>query len=233
MHRLAIFVEGYTEALFTEKLIDEIAGQNKVQVDYKEIRGGNKTKRFVRQIRASKSTGQNYYVLLFDCGGDDQVKTRILEEHANLTRIGYTRLIGIRDVRPKFNYNDISKLEINLPKYIKTSLAPVSFILSIMEIEAWFLSESTHFAKIDPSITSAIINTKLGFDPENEDMGLRNNPSEDLKACYSLGGKTYKKCQAKITVDALDYAQIYLHLRYKINYLDRLITDIETFLSLK
>ena len=37
MKRLAFFVEGYTETLFVEKLIEEIAGKNKVIIDGRNI----------------------------------------------------------------------------------------------------------------------------------------------------------------------------------------------------
>jgi hypothetical protein len=117
MKRLAVFVEGYTEVVFVERLIEEIAGHNRVQIEHRQIRGGSSTPRIVRQISASSPTGQKYYVLLFDCGGDSQVKTRILEEHENLTKNGYSRVIGIRDVRPTFSYGEIARLESSLPKY--------------------------------------------------------------------------------------------------------------------
>jgi hypothetical protein len=233
MNRLAIFVEGYTEVVFVKKLIEEIAGKNKVLIEHKKISGGSKSPRRVIRITASKPTGQQYYVLIFDCGGDGQVKTRIQEEHDNLTKAGYLGIIGIRDVRPVFNHSDIPRLEANLPKYIKTTLAPVSFILSIMEIEAWFLCETTHFTRIEPSITVNAIRNNLGFDPENEKMELRLCPANDLDDCYAIGGKSYDKTQTKIdiTVNALDYALIYLDVRKKILYLDRLISNIETFLA--
>lgn len=232
MNRLAIFVEGHTEVVFVEKLIEEIAGQNKVLIEHREIRGGSKARRTIGIIKAAKpNTGEKYFVLLVDCGGDDLVKTRIREEHENLTKNGYSRLIGIRDVRPKFTHGDIPKLEAGLPKYIKTSLAPVTFILAIMEIEAWFLAEATHYPRIEPSITVAAIKANLGFDPENDDMEQRLCPADDLNACYAIGGKAYMKNQAKVTVDALDYALIYTDLRSKINYLDRLISVIDAFLT--
>jgi hypothetical protein len=232
MDRLAVFVEGYTEVLFVEKLIEEIAGQHNVLIEYRKIRGGSTTRRTMRLIKAAKPvTGQKYFVLLVDCGGDELVKTRIREEHENLTQTGYTKIIGIRDVRPTFTPGDIPKLEASLPKYIKTSLAPVTFILAIMEIEAWFLAEATHYPRIEPSITVAAIKAKLGFDPENDVMEYRLCPADDLNACYAIGGRAYVKRQAKTTVDALDYALVYTVLRSKISYLDRLITGIDVFLT--
>jgi hypothetical protein len=154
-----------------------------------------------------------------------------MEEHENLTRSGYSRIIGLRDVRPKFTYAEIPRLEMNLPKYIRTSLAPVTFILAIMEIEAWFLSEATHFQRIDPSITVAAIKATLGFDPENDDMGQRFTPAEDLNNCYRIGGKTYTKRQAQVTIHALDYTYMYVELQNKIRYLQRLIAEIDAFLT--
>jgi len=232
VNRLAVFVEGNTEALYIDKLIEEIAGRNKVIIEHRKIWGGSSVKRKVETIRAAKPTnGQQYYVLLVDCGGDESVKTRIMEEHENLTNSGYSRIIGLRDVRPKFTHADIPQLEMSLPRFIKTSWIPVTFILAIMEIEAWFLSETTHFHRIHPSITVAAIITNLGFDPENDDMEQRSNPAEDLNNCYQIGRRTYSKRRAQVTINALDYSLIYLELQYKNRYLHQLIDAIEKFLT--
>ena len=166
-----------------------------------------------------------------DCGGDRQVKTRILDEHENLTRSGYTKIIGMRDVRPEFTYEQVPLLEIGLRKYIKTSLIPIEFILAIMEIEAWFLAEINHYQSIDPSITVPAIKATLGFDPEVDDLALRTNPTDDLNAAYMLGGKKYVKNQVATTIDAIDYPSVYLELQYKIAYLKRLGDSLEGFLA--
>ena len=163
------------------------------------MRGGSASPTSIRIIKAAKhSTGQKYYVLIVDCGSDDSVKTRIRDQHQNLSASGYSRVIGIRDVRPQIAYADIPRLEANLPRYISTSLIPVKFILAIMETEAWFLAESTHFSRIDPAITISAIKSNLGFDPENDSMELRPNPAVDLNDCYHIGGKSYKKKQTRI-----------------------------------
>jgi hypothetical protein len=232
MNRLAVFVEGYTEIVFVEKIVEEIAGIGNVIIEQKRIRGGARVPRRITQIKAVRpNTGQQYYVLLFDCGGDEQVKSRIQEEHRNLTEKGYSSIIGIRDVRPNFTYEEVPRLKINISKYIKTSLAPVTFILSIMEIEAWFLAETSHFQEIDSSITLPAIKNILGFDPENDDMELRPNPAEDLNACYEIGGKTYKKDQTETTVNKLDYDNIYLNVSKKYEYMNQLVTCIDDFLD--
>lgn len=231
MNKLAVFVEGYTESIFVEALIAHIAGENNIRIEQRRIRGGSSVRRTFNVVKAAKAdTGQNYYVLIVDCGGDSLVKDRIREEHENLTRNNYQKIIGLRDVRPQFSHADIPKLEAGLLKYIKTSLIPVQFILSVMEIEAWFLAEFNHYPKIDPSITLSLIKSNLGFDPQHDDMALRLKPTDDLNACYQLGGKTYEKSKADATVAALDIPFLYLELPQKIKHLEKLVESIDAFL---
>src|SRR4051794_8764885 len=123
MNRLTVFVEGATEVVFVEKLVCEIAGEHNVLIESRRITGGSSVRRRSALLKAAKqNTGQKYFVLIVDCCGDHQVKTRILEEHENLTRAGYAKIIGVRDVRPNFTHADIPRLQASLPKYIKTSL---------------------------------------------------------------------------------------------------------------
>lgn len=235
MNRLAVFVEGYTEVKFVMKLVEEIAGQNRVLIEHRKIRGGGKdsgARRTMALIEAARPhADQRHFILIMDCGGDQQVKTRIIEEYENLTKKGYARIVGLRDVRPTFSYAEIPRLERGLRKYIKTSLIPVDFILAVMEIEAWFLAETTHYARIDPAITMAAIKSTLGFDPESDDLQQRPNPAEDLHRCYAIAGKGYRKGRAEDTVNALDFAEIYCKLIDKIDNLRILVNIISDFLA--
>lgn len=231
MNKLGIFVEGHTEVVFVEKLVEEIAGKNNVLIEQRKIRGGSNTRRTFAHVQAARvDTGQAYYVLIVDCGGDALVKTRVLEEHENFTRQGYSKIIGIRDIRPDFARADLPRLERELPRYIRTSLIPVEFILAVMEVEAWFLAEATHYAKIDPGITVAAIRSTLRFDPEVDDMEQRNFPATDLNDCYAIGGKHYWKGAAGVTINAIDFEQVYFHLVEKFAYVKRLVSSIEAFL---
>jgi len=149
-----------------------------------------------------------------------------------ITKAGFCAIIGLRDVRP-IPHADIPKLEANLPKYLKTSLIPVDFVLAILEIEAWFLAEATHYPKIDPAITVAAIRGNLGFDPEADDMEQRLTPAEDLNKCYAIGGKIYNKRQAQThrTIDALDFAIIYMQFPMKFRYVARFVDSLNRFLT--
>lgn len=232
MKKLAIFVEGQTEAVFIEKFIEEVAGRNNTLIEARRILGGTSVPKSVINISAIKQpAGEKYFVMIYDCCGDTQVKTRIQEEHESLSKSGYSCIIGIRDVRPTFSSDEIPKLESGLKKYIKTSLIPVHFILSIMELEAWFLAEHTHFERIDASINSASILANFGFDPSADDMTARENPTLDLDACYGIAGKKYDKGGDQKTIEALDYSRMYIELGQSIPSINKLNRCLDEFLT--
>lgn len=232
MRRIAFFVEGYSEVLFVEELINEVAGKNNVTIEHGFIKGGKSVPKQLTVINAKNVTsGCEYYVLILNCQGDHQVKSRILEEHINFTSYGYEKIIGIRDVRPTFQHSDIPKLQITMQSGFNSTLIPVEIILSIMEIESLFLGETTHFEKIDSSITVGEVKAKLGIDLLGDDLELRPEPAEDLKNCYAIGGKTYSKDNVQQTIDKLDFDCLYLELPQRFNSLSRLVSNIDSFLS--
>ena len=232
MRRLAFFVEGTSEVLFIEKLIEEIAGKNNVTIERGYVRGGRTIPKQLTVINAQNAnSGCEYYVLILNCQGDHQVATRITEEHCNFSGIGYEKIIGLRDVRPTFQYSEIPRLETTLRNGFDLSLIPVEIILSVMEIESLFLGETTHFVKIDPAITVDAIKSTLGFDPIKDDMQLRAEPAVDLANCYAIAGKTYTKYLVQDTIDALDFDRIYVEQPQRFQSLSRLVSHIDSFLS--
>jgi len=229
---MAVFVEGYTEVVFVDKLIEEIANNNAVLIEWRKLGGGTTCPRTNQQLKAAgPKSGQEHFVLIHDCGGDDAVKSRMVQEYPKLAAAGYSKILCIRDVFPRFTHAEIPALEAGLPRFVKTKPIVVDFILSIMEVEAWFLAQASHFPKIDPVITVAAIKETLGFDPTHDDMQTRPAPADDLGRCYALGGKVYQKHFARQTVDALSYEDIYVNLAAKFPYLRRLVELIESFLT--
>lgn len=235
MRKLAIFVEGYTELLFIDRLICEVAEKNEIAIQHTQIRGGGarsgKPKRFVELQTPVLTPEQSLYFLIADCGGEDAVAQRIRDEHESLSKAGFEKVIGLRDVYPKFTRHEIPKLRLGLRYGVKTSLIPVQFVLSAMEIEAWFLAEYNHFQNVDPLLTVETIQSHLGFDPVNEDMTNRAEPANDLAAAYALVGKSYVKGNAKSNVDRLDFAHLYAALPNRIAELNELVTAIDVFLE--
>lgn len=232
MKKLAVFVEGNTEVLFAEALVTQIAGSNRVRIERAKIVGGRTVPRQMRIIQgAGIENGQQYYVLLVDCGGDKAVKSRVMEEHDSLSKNGYEKIIAIRDVRPDFTIDSLPLLEAGLPKYIKTSLIPVRFVLAVLEIEAWFLSEYKHLSAIDSLITPDAVLERLRFDPRVEDMSQRSTPADDLDQCYQIAGKRYRKSAASTTIGALDYEHLYMVIAQRNQYLQKLVDEIDQFLT--
>lgn len=232
MRRIAFFVEGYSEVLFVERLVREIAGRNNVFIETGFIRGGRSIPRQLTILSgADRDSGCEYYVLILNCQGDHQVATRIIEEHVGLAQEGYEKIIGLRDVRPVFTHAEIPRLRNNMDALLNKASVPTEMVLSIMEIEAVFLGESSHFEKISPEITLEAIRNGLGFDPALDDMQLRAEPAADLAACYAIGGKGYSKSAVKDTVDVLDFDRVYLDLSERFFSVARLASNIDEFLT--
>ena len=100
-----------------------------------------------------------------------------------------------------------------------------------MEIEAWFLSEHSHFNRIDGNLTPEKIHSTLAFHPENDDMELRETPAEDLNRSYQIAGKSYGKDKNKVerTINALDFSQMYFDP--KPSSLQQLRTELESYFN--
>lgn len=233
MNKLAIFVEGQTEQAFVRKLLEEIAGTKNIVIEERAARGGRKDKRRMRLLDATDAaSGKKYFVMIVDCGSDERVKSDIVERYDGLVKSGYEGIIGIRDVYPE-ERRDVPRIRQRLPYKLKSVPIEVLFVLAVMEIEAWFLAEHTHFMRIHDELTARRIHEEMGFDPAVEDMQLRDHPAEDLHRIYQLVGLAYKKTKTHIqrTVGLLDYAAVYLELGQRFGDLRNLVDRVDRFLS--
>ena len=231
MNKLAVFVEGLTEQIFAEKLLVEIAGKKDIYIEKCELTGGNKYRRKKIHFKSVNSE-KIYFAYIINCRGDSTVKSDIMDNYASLVSNGYNSIIGIRDVYP-IQRVDIPKLKRGIYYGVKTTPVIPIIILSVMEVEAWFLAEHTHFQRIHKNITTSRINQEFGFDPSKDDMELRDQPSQDLHNIYTLEGMAYKKREnhALRTTNALDYASIYLELSSKMDPVRNLTAEINRFME--
>jgi hypothetical protein len=230
MNKLAVFVEGQTEQLFTEKLLIEIAGRKNIHIEKRELTGGRKSLRqrlYFRNVDSKKK----YFAYIVDCKSDSTVKSDIVDNYNSLVREGYSAIIGIRDVYP-IKRAEIPKLRYRLNYLVKTKPIMPVFILSVMEIEAWFLAEHTHFQRIHEGLTIDRIKAEMNFDPSQDNMELRDSPSQDLHQIYALEGLAYtkRKGHRERTVEALDYAEIYLKLSSKLQAIREFVSEIDKFM---
>lgn len=216
MSKLAIFVEGLTEQLFVEKLVNVIAGERNVRFELRRASGAVSGRRCFRLLRSvPPDQGEPHYVLIVDCSNDELVNSRIREEYESLARERYTLIIGIRDVYPAARA-DIPRIQRRLTYGVRTVPVPVVGVLVIMEIEAWFLAEHTHFSRLNPTagMTPALVRGWFGFNPETDDMALREHPAHDIEKIYFIAGTTYRKKIGPLrrTVRLLDVEMMCLNL---------------------
>lgn len=230
MDKMAIFVEGQTERIFLEMCICEVAGRKGLCIQSKQITGGTKAPRTISLLNTiGNPASAEKFFLIYDCGNDELVKSRILEEYSSLSSSGYSKILGVRDLYP-IEYRDLGRLEQGLCANLPST--NIEIFVAVMETESWFLACYPLFCAINKSLDTAAIKTILGFDPSVYDLELVRRPSKSINRIFRRIGLRYqkKKSEVQSIVDKIDYADLYLRVRYKFNNLNRLFASIDSFL---
>jgi hypothetical protein len=231
--RIAFFVEGYTEQEFVKKLLLAIFDVKKIAIGLSKIKGGNKIPICHTVIKSAVTTDDTiYYVLIYDCGGDANVKSYVLDHRQSLLSAGYVKVIGLRDIYPQFVRGDIFKLKQFANYGVPQKDLPIKFVIAIMEIESWFLAEENHFLKIDAVLDESFLKTNFNLVPSKDDTELVDEPANFLDAIYKSVGSSYIKQKASIdrTTDAVDYTNLYFNVRQRNSSLNELINEFEEVL---
>ena len=227
MKKVAIFVEGMTEQEFAVHLVSTLVGNKGLHVVLGRQWKGKVT------ITPSIPTGDiNFYILIVDCANDGQVKTQIREEYPSLVAAGYTAIIGLRDVYP-LPRSDMHLIQKQLSKGLPTGPVMPQMHLAVMEVEAWFLGETTHFARVDQALTLQFI-IDNGFDIVGKLADSWQHPAKVLDDIYRLANKEYvdsggqKRKQLVLqTINALSFEELYLNVRQQLTAFDGFLTSIE------
>jgi len=224
LKKMAIFVEGQTEQFFLERLIKEIGDRN--QITFK----CTTAKQLITIQSSTKTVATKFFILIVNCENDEQVKSKIIENQENLSRSNYDLVIGLRDIYP-LGRNKIAQIELALRTGIKTKGVRTEICLAKMEVEAWFLQETSHYIKIDPSLTEENISNASTFNPWKGNAEDSHHPAAALNEIYQLAGMAYKKDKKRVarTIEALDYENLYINLRTSLPYLNKLLTLIDDF----
>jgi hypothetical protein len=224
--KIALFVEGQTEQIFIKKLIKEIAGTRNVVFTEEKYHA----KKYL-ELKSDDQNGEKYFALIVDCGSDDSVLTSMLDRHDRMGTLGYNGIIGLRDLYPKPRHR-LGAIQRKVDAILPTKAPVTSLVIAVMEVETWFIKESSHFAVLSPNITKKAILDKMGFDCDLGDVHNISEPAKFLHSTYRIAGMDYKKKKAQVeaTVDALDYEDLYLEHRNSLPSLDKLITGIESIL---
>jgi hypothetical protein len=209
--KIAIFTEGKTEQILVCKLIEKLAGEKAYHINKLMANGG---RRFALiEIKLShegvlETEPYDFYFLVLNCGNEDHVVSMLKDRIAGLTAEGFTQLIGVRDLRPKFTYDEYEQLLAGSLKNFEDSEIQPLLVIARMEVEAWFIAENTHFTTIDETLTAENILEKLGVDIKGDSEKIEI-PADTLSAIYDIAGKEYRKSGDDIqrTVDALNISE--------------------------
>lgn len=232
MKKLAIFVEGLTEQILVRKMLEELLDRRKIAIQTVKITGGHNVRMSFTVMTAAHVTRQtDYFVMIYDCGGETNVKSYILAQRNSLLRGGYNRILGLRDVYPNFEREEIKKLKMGLNFKLPQKGAQTKICIAVMETEAWFLGEYTHLKKISGKLTPEYVEKRLGFNPKTGNMELRERPAQDLKHIYNLVGHDYTKKKAKLNsvVNKLNFNLFTHQLSQKMESLGEFMDQIDSF----
>jgi len=227
MKKVALFVEGQTEAIFISEMIRQIFDEKKVKIVVHNIIYNR-----MRTDIFKTDTTKEYYFLLYNCGTDDKVKSNIKDNYQKLQQADFIHIIGLQDL---FNPQR-RKRRIDERKFRETINAdipqaiPAKIYFAIQEIEAWFIAEETHYQRISTTLSMEKVNSIACIDIQKEDTEKIPHPTVVLDAIYKAGGrKGYSKNEyvVKDVVSKLDFSNLYLTVRNRNNSLNELLTCLD------
>ena len=232
MRKLAIFVEGLTEQILVRHLLQAVLDRNRIAIQTVKITGGHNVRMSFTVMRAAHVERRtDYYIMVYDCGGETNVKGYLMAHREKLVRSGYTAIMGLRDVYPNFQRDEVPKLLRGLNHRLPQKKAATHIYLAVMETEAWFLGEYRHLKKVSGKLTPDFIEKHLGFNPRTENMEDRDRPAADMKAAYQLAGHDYTKKRDRLNavVSKLDFNHFTHRLAQKMPSLGTFVEGLEHF----
>lgn len=233
--KLALFVEGQTEQIFLKRLILEIAGTKGIIFDCKTLvrPGVLEETVWMSQMVNSQAVQMNAHrVLIVDCRGEDTVASTLRDQSSSLAASGYSLILGVRDLYP-IPASRRAELEAKLALLMPATGVPAHLLLTVAEIEAWFVQEHSHFGRIDGRLNYTNFLATFGFDPVNGNAEDIAHPADLLHRIYSSVGRAYqkKRHQVERTVAALDYTELYVNLPTKLPQLKKFVDHLDGFLT--
>lgn len=200
--KVAIYVEGITEAGFVYQLIG-----GKYQWDWTKVQieclnlDPQDAANDLRDFGADDALD---YFLIYDSGSDTSVVSDIRERFHGHMDQGFDKVVGLRDVYSE-SYIDLYGRHLdtqNIADFIKDIQGPLEeldntgFIrvrFAVMETEAWLLALGEVFHKIDNSLDADGLITKAGFDVESDPQTAFFHPYAKLEEIFISIGKSYSK----------------------------------------
>ena len=230
MRKVAVFVEGLTEQELVVELVSAVVGKRGVNVVL-----GRQWKGKVEIQPSLIDAALDFLVLVVDCSNDEQVMTQIREQYPSLIASGYTAIIGLRDVYP-FAHADIPAIKAGLSVTLPSGAVIPEVHLAVMEVEAWFLAEATHFSRFHPALTVPFI-VAGGIDVVGTNGDAWGHPAVVLHSIYKLAGMSYMspkgqktKRRVQRTLRALSPEELYVTVRGTMPSFDAFVRSLEAAL---
>jgi hypothetical protein len=231
MIKVAFFVEGQTEFIFIERLLNEYL-KNKY---YKIAKSINMNELYKELEIKEIDKGLDYYFLIYNVSGNDDTVVSKISDIGNdfVEKYGYHKIIGVCDLLKKGIKRQDKKKRLNfITETINAKCHysdKISIVMAIMEIESWFLADHNMFSKIDATLTPEYIKKEMKIDLENDDPEEDyNKPAKLVDKIYNLAGKRYKKRQKQSykIAHSINYDYLYLETRGKKISAFHLLIDI-------
>lgn len=200
--KVAIYVEGVTEAGFVYRLIGE-----KYQWDWTAFRleclhlEPEKAGDDLRDYGDEES--ENYY-LIYDSCSHDAVSSNILSRFEDHRQSGFDRVVGLRDIYSDRYFELYGRTTerqsverfINDMRDAVREKDPQGFIklrFAIMETETWILAMYGVFSRIDPKVDANWLMDKVGINVLDDPETSIVHPFGKLEAIYTSISRTYSK----------------------------------------
>lgn len=210
MLNIAFFVEGGTERIFLEGLINEYFSHPYFNIETFELLGDQ-----VILIKKGHYSHEDLELsfIIYDVHNDSRVVSAILERGPGLISKGFQHIIGIRDVFPA--KREDSDVVVRTFNELTTQVGidqECSLFCAIMEIEAWIISDPDLFIRISNSLTPQRINQELHIDIERMEIEEVRHPAELLNRIYQIIGRKYKKKETEThsLCSIIDYMKMWL-----------------------
>lgn len=202
MRKIAIFVEGNTELIFVREYLRKRFEYQDLEIECRKRQFG----RFDKVPYPIPNPNAKFHFRIIDVGGDGNVLDSMLSDENLLQRIGYEKIIGLRDMFSE-SYKKAVKQPLRIvpaisDKFIERansrileqakSPTKMKLCFAIMEIEAWFLAIPNIWAKKGIStvqLKSIFKADSSTIDPETTFL----HPTETIKDILKIINEPYRK----------------------------------------
>ena len=200
--KVAIYVEGITEAGFVYQLIGEKYKWN--WTDFRLECLHLDPEKAVDDLRDYGDKNSENYYLIYDSCSDGSVSSDMLQRFEGHRQNGYDKVVGLRDVFSD-RYFDIygrNTIKQNVDRFIKDmqdalleydNSGFVNLRFAIMETEAWLLAMSDVFSKIDKRIDAQWLLDKVAINIADDPENAYVHPFGNLEDIYKTVSRTYSK----------------------------------------